>query len=341
MTLYPRGVRALAACVLCGGSLVALANAETNTSYSSGPQMPSMTLAYQDTDAGEAEPTAPPVAPSSSKPAWAEPISFEIAYYLYSDYIFRGINFSEYPGEGSEDLNHQMTTALSVDIAMLFGGEAGSLGAFNFGTFFEWFAGQEQIDPEKGGQSLQEIDYVLSWSYDIEPIATSIDAGIIFYVFPSATALNTEELYISLSHNDAWMWKWLFPDNEDGILNPSLYYGHDIGQAAGGGWTEFGISHDFALPLHFTVSPSLTLAFDRQYIGRTLDIPGTEQVGLAYIQYGLNVGYDLSGALEIPEEYGSLTLAGFMYYNHVNDDYGEGNGVEDVFFGGFSLAWGF
>ena len=329
MTLYPRGFRVLTACLLSGGSLVALANAE---SYTDGPQMPSMTMAYQDTDGS--------AAPASSS-AWENPFSFEIAYYLYSDYIFRGINFSEYDGEGSEDLNHQMTTALSVDIATVFGGEAGSLGAFNFGTFFEWYAGQEQIDPEKGGQSLQEVDYVLSWSYDIEPIATSIDTGFIFYVFPSATGLNTEEWYISLSHNDAWMWKWLFPDNEDGILNPSLYYGHDVGQAAGGGWTEFGLSHDFALPAHFTVSPSFTMAFDRNYIGRTLDVAEAERVGIAYLQYGLDVAYDLSGALEIPEEYGSLTLGGFLYYNQIPENYGEGNGVDDVLFGGVSLAWGF
>jgi hypothetical protein len=346
MTPHRIHAPALAIMIFSSG-WIALGGADMAMASQPGPVMPSTTMSYQKAEAADdadqgLTPTAPPMSTGSSKPAWAEPFSFEIAYYLYSDYIFRGINFSDYETEGVEDLNHQMTTSLGVDVALLFGGEAGSLGTFNFDTFFEWYAGQEQLDPEKGGQSLQEVDYVLGWSYDIEPIATTIGTGFVFYVFPSDTALNTEEIYLSFEHNDAWMWKWLFPDNEDGVLNPSLFLVHDVGQAAGAGWYEFGISHGFALPAHVTVTPSFTMAFDRSYIGRTLDIPEVEQVGLAYLQYGLDVSYDLSAALEIPEEYGALTLSGFLYYNDARDRYNkEGSGVENVLFGGFSLAWGF
>ena len=39
------------------------------------------------------------------------PVTLDVTYSLYSDYIFRGINFSEYAGEGREKFNHQVTTA--------------------------------------------------------------------------------------------------------------------------------------------------------------------------------------------------------------------------------------
>ena len=101
------------------------------------------------------------------------PFSFDVTYYLYSDYVFRGINFSEFPREGRERLNHQMTTTLSTDVGLLLGREAGAYGTIGLETFFEWFAGQKSIDPIHGGQNLQEVDYILSWSYDIEPIDTT------------------------------------------------------------------------------------------------------------------------------------------------------------------------
>jgi hypothetical protein len=298
----------------------------------------------------DAPPSAPAVATSSAQESASltdekagsllGPFAFDITYYYYTDYIFRGINFSNYPGERGDDPNHQLTTSLDVDLADLFGAEPGTWGIFNFSTFFEWFAGQDQIDPDQGGQNLQEVDYSLSWSYDIEPIATNAAVGFTFYTFPNAKAANTEEIFVAFAHNDAWMWKWLFPDNEDGILNPSLFYAHDVGAAAGGGWLELGISHDFVFIEHLTVTPSFTLAFDRRYIGRTLDIAVIEDIGLAYLQYGLDLSYDLTGALKLSDDLGTVTLGGFLYFNDARDRYNkEDSNVENVLFGGVSLGW--
>ena len=32
----------------------------------------------------------------------------------------------------------------------------------------------------------------------------------------------THEWWVLFEHNDAWMWDWLWPGNEDGVLNPSF-----------------------------------------------------------------------------------------------------------------------
>ena len=69
--------------------------------------------------AAPAEPATQPVTREQVEEAQEEepglPISLGASYYLLSDYVFRGINFSEYQGEGREKPNHQMTTFLSWD----------------------------------------------------------------------------------------------------------------------------------------------------------------------------------------------------------------------------------
>ena len=49
-----------------------------------------------------------------------------------------------------------------------------------------------------------------------------------FLAFPNAQAANAQERTVALEHNDAWMWKWLWPDNEDGAVNPSIFYAMDV-----------------------------------------------------------------------------------------------------------------
>lgn len=266
------------------------------------------------------------------------PFRFSITYYLYSDYIFRGTNFSEFPGEGDEDLNHQMTTELAVDVAGLFGREAGSLGEFAFATFFEWYAGQDMLDPSNGGQNLQEVDYTLSWSYELKPLHTTVTPGYCFYVFPEDTAINTDEWFVRLDHNDAWMWKWLWPDNEDGVLNPYVMYAHTVKYAAGAKWWELGFSHPFELVDGLTLTPSVTLAWQGDYYER-MTRQGSEYASLAYTQYGLNLEYDLAKGLKLKPHCGSIPLSTFIYYNEATQGMERNGYADDVLFGGVSIGW--
>ncbi|MCH8967222.1 MAG: hypothetical protein IID43_06050, partial [Planctomycetes bacterium] len=102
------------------------------------------------------------------------PWSMGLTYSLYSDYIFRGINFSEHAREGREKANHQLSIDLDLDLASLWGGAPGSLGSLAFSTWFEWYADQEILNPAAGGNNLQEVDYTIAWSYDVEEIASTV-----------------------------------------------------------------------------------------------------------------------------------------------------------------------
>lgn len=123
----------------------------------------------------------------------ATPFSLGMTYAVYSDYVFRGINLSEIAGEGRELPNHQVSIDVGVDLGLLFDGEAGSLGTLGFNTWLEWFAGQKTLNPAGGGQNLQEVDYTITWSTDLESIGSTLTLGYVFFTIPNAKAANTQE----------------------------------------------------------------------------------------------------------------------------------------------------
>ena len=270
------------------------------------------------------------------------PATAEVTYSLYSDYIFRGINFSEYFGEGREKPNHQITTSLGIDVGALVGTEPGTCGIFQFDTFFEWFAAQKQLDPVSGGQNWQEVDYTLSWAYDIEPISSTLTLGWTFYAFPNAKQNNTNEWFVSIDHNDAWMWKWLYPDNEDGVLNPSLALYHDIDVGAGdAAWVEFGLSHEFEVADDLTITPSWTLGIDHTYYHYFAGDPDDSTTRFANMLWGLDVTYDITELVRFPEKWGSVALSGFVFFSDALGNSEDNHIIQDEFFGGMSIGWSF
>ncbi len=269
----------------------------------------------------------------------ASALSFDLTYSLYSDYVWRGINLSEYAGEGREKPNHQLDVSAEIDIGLLFGNEAGLCGTFTMGTWFEWYGAQKQLDPVSGGQNLQEIDYYLTWAYDIEPIATKFSLGYIFYTFANAKVANTQEWWFGLEHNDAWMWKGLWPDNEDGVLNPSFALYHDVGVGAGSSvWMEIGLSHEFDLCPNLTMTPSWTLGIDH---GFHHYFAGANQhsTRLANMLWGLDMTYDVTELLHMPA--GSVALSGFLYFSDALGNPEDNGLIQDEFFGGMSVGISF
>ncbi|MGB2984757.1 MAG: hypothetical protein WBE26_02650 [Phycisphaerae bacterium] len=270
------------------------------------------------------------------------PFSFDLTYALYSDYIFRGINRSEYAGEGREKPNHQLDVSMSIDLGPLWGQDPGTCGTFGFGTWFEWYAAQKKLDPVDGGQNLQEVDYYLSWSYDVEPIATTFSLGYTFYTYPNAKAGNTSEWSLALDHNDAWMWKWLWPDNDKGILNPSFLFVQDVDVGAGNAiWMEIGLSHEFAMFPNVTMTPSWTLGIDHDYYHHFAGDPHKNTFRFANMLWGLDITYDMTELLRIPEGWGSVAMSGFLYFSDALGNAEDNGIIQDEFFGGMSVGWSF
>lgn len=293
-----------------------------------------------------AEPAPEPVATTetveTTEPAeeFSSPFGFSLSYWLMTDYVFRGINYSEPANEGRELLNHQLTVSFSFDLNAL---KLGDLGTIGYDTWFEWYAGQKKLDPDKGGQNLQEVDYTVWWTRDFDAIATNLKLAYTFYEYVNlANTLRknadpgdnnddrTQEYSITLAHNDAWMWKWLLPDNEDGVLNPTFFFAHDVG-AFPGVWMELGISHTFDVPgiENLTVTPGYTLAMQGSYYARGFWVAGDT--------LSLSVDYDLTPLLKLPPWMGSIVWGGKLYYFN---DYGNMRKIaNDEFWGGTTVTW--
>ena len=274
------------------------------------------------------------------------PIAFYLDYTLVSDYVWRGINLSEYSGEGREGLNHQFTAGVAVDLEGLTGVQLGTLA---FTTWFEWYADQQVLTPDHGGHN-QEIDFVLSWSYDVPQIYSQVELGWIVYTFPplSGDAHRTQELYVKVGMDDSAIWRLMGFDCPMPIINPYIYWGIDIDDGASGQWIELGISHDIAMAQYgmenvpvlkdITVTPSLVLGIDHRYlhifsVDRTNS--GDPDTKLANLNYGVSIDYDLSSALGIPPQYGALSVGTFINYSQALSD----KKLSDELYGGMSVSW--
>lgn len=271
------------------------------------------------------------------------PLSLSVSYTLASDYIFRGINFSEFDGEGRELPNHQMGAGVGLNTA-----EFGpNLGVIGFGFWGEWFAGQDddRFDPASDGH-LQEADYLVWWSYDLAAIGTTVELGWISYTFPQVAgdAHSTQEVYAKCRFDDTKLFR-----TEEPVLSPHVYWGVDYDDAEGGSWVEMGVSHDFALsdvdavakvPVlkDLTVTPSAVLGIDNRYLNwYAVDADPTAGAAtrLANLVCGLAATHDLGAALHLPPSCGSVTITGFLNYSQAfRHDL-----LNDELWGGVNVGW--
>ena len=291
-----------------------------------------------------ATPTSAPASAETKEPAGPlDALSFSINYTLVTDYVFRGLNLSEPLHEHRDKMNHQMTTDLGIDLAAIAGLEPEMLGAFHFGTFFEWYAAQGMLNTPDHDELLQEIDYSIGWTYNIKPIETEFAFNYIFYTYPYFDEIDSTEVTLQLSHNDSWMWKWLFPELESGGLNPTILYAYDWDEGNRGSWFEFSIHHEFEIVKNVTIMPLLGLTIDDGYLDGTLD---TQREGhnpqVAYVQYGITAAYDMSELMQI-EKWGKgrVVLSGFLNYNQTTDRLRHEGLINDILWGGMTIGWSF
>lgn len=266
--------------------------------------------------------------------AWRKPVplSFRIDYTMATDYIWRGINLSEYPGEGREKLNHQLGTGVEFETPI------GTLGA---SVWFEWYAGQERLTPASS-RMLQEVDYSVYWSYGLEPIATTLEIGWIAYELPRAKGdlRETYEVYGKLSLDDSIIFG--VP-----LLSPYVYWGLDYDLGENGSWVEVGGSHEFAAadlePLasvpvvkDLALTPSVAVGFDYRYLDKFAGIEGARSARrVANVVYGLDLGFDITGALSTPARYGNVKGGGFLNYSQgIRQDL-----LSDELYGGVYIAY--
>ncbi len=284
-------------------------------------------------------------------------LSVGVEYTLVSDYIWRGINFSDYQGESGDRVNHQLDVGFEIDPAYM--GLPG-IGVFGGNIWFEWYSGERQRTAQMTQtgdpyleSALQEVDYTIYWAYPIEQTGLTVELGWIAYHFPSVgeaadeglTGFDYDSAYIHEAYGKlSWDDSVVFGQP---IFNPYMAYYLEIDDY-NYSWIEFGISHDLvfselgmdAMPVlkDTTLTPSIVLTVDHRMYDKLFedDAIGTR---LGYIEFGLAMDVDLSSALAIPAHFGSWSTGAFLNYTcPFHDSFDD---VEGVLWGGWSLGWEF
>jgi hypothetical protein len=260
---------------------------------------------------------------------WQKPLkelTLSANYYLWSDYIFRGVNMSEYPGEGREKPVNQMDVTGEYKFTKV------------FGVGGKFFASWAVADNALWGndRNIQELRYTPYLIADIEQIASRVMVGFNFFNYPNAPAGRKHDMewYFQVCHNDAWMWKALWPDNTKGVLNPFLFVAQNIDEAEGGMAGLLGVYHPFEVPgiKYLTWNPQLSLAADHRLVGKLVaDNPTTKML---FINYGMTLSYNIARALQLPPAVGDITISGNLYYSQAFADY-----IHDVLYGGLQVGW--
>lgn len=280
-----------------------------------------------------AAPAAVPDEPEATDAARPVPLALGLRYAVASDYVWRGINLSEYPREGQEKVNHQLGSYLEAHTPI------GNVGGR---VWFEWFIGQEELTP-RSAKYLQEIDYTVFWSYCVEPIGTTVELGWTAYQFPRQRGdlYDTYEVYGKLSLDDSVIFG--IP-----LVSPFAYWAFDYDLGEKGSWIQVGGRHDLALAdlgspfksLTFikdlTLTPSVAADFDHRYLDKfAVAGSGSESRKLASIEYSLAVTYDVTSAVGARERPGKLTVGGFINWSQaVRRDL-----LKDELYGGAALEY--
>ena len=294
----------------------------------------------------QAEKDASPAAASAAtsrpaeEPGWKKPIplGFYLDYMLLTDYMWRGLNLSEYRGEGREKLNHQLTVGANYD--------TGDFGTIDFSVWFQWYGANDKISGVSSDGSLQEVDYTVTWTYDLSKLCPQVPVELTLgwagydLIQLSDDAGFTNVFLVTLALDDQKLF------GEDWFaLNPTVMYEQDLDDAGAfgqGSWLEFGVSHEFDLakcpgvreiPIvrDLTATPSIAVMVDVGYIDS-----GTR---ISSMRYGLNFGYDLSKALGIPEQYGSIGVSAFINYSDAIADDSSAINLNDELWGGMNIGW--
>jgi hypothetical protein len=267
-------------------------------------------------------------------------LTMEFGYTYASRFIWRGREL--FPDNDS--CNNQYTLAGSMDIAQLLGADAGTLGRLNGAIFAQTADGSDT-------RYIQRVDYTVSYSYDFDEIGLSTEVGFIYYAFPGTSGSNTQELFFKLGMNDGLIMQAIGIGDGTPILNPTLAMYFDIDEAAGGWWTELGMSHDFVLSElgceDITVLQDLTLGlnmtlgwacgYPESNSGNNTAYYGNDTNSGMTNNFGMTADLDLQSMLDLPDCM-DMNLGAFLNYTCSMDTNAP---YVDVLWGGVSLTVGF
>lgn len=224
-------------------------------------------------------------------------VNFDLRVSYVTDYIYRGIDFSE--ESGSEDSpNLQMDERLT----------------FNLGRAPHPFAGLfVNVNDSDPVSRFQEIrPYIgLEWTFRQLTVA----AGQTTYIYPEREDVNTAEVWGLVSLDDSFLW-----GTDRAILTPYIYgaYDYDLYK---GWYLEAGVKHTFVIPdTGVTVILFADIAYVMSFPQFALT-PDGQDSGWQHYDIGMTASYSLNSLFNFPKRYGEWRIEGYLnYIGGLNED---------------------
>lgn len=227
-------------------------------------------------------------------------VSFQLDVTYFTDYVFRGIK--RFNPTGHEDAaNFQPFAKASIDLGKL------------PSPFVSVFANVATDDPVT---NFEEFRPSLGLDWDLRLF--QISAGYTAYLYPSREDLETNEIFGSLTLNDAAIFR-----TEKPVLSPFVFAAYDFDRYDGL-YLQGGLKHDFAFEgTGLTVTVEGLVAYVNHYglLAGPPDARGnSSDTGFPLYQLGLLGRYDLNEVLNLSRRYGDVALTGYLYYTDGIDD---------------------
>ena len=271
----------------------------------------------------------PPGAPREEEGLNQGGVNFDLRVSYLTDYVYRGIDQSErlasLDAEGNVDPNAnlgaedapnlQFDAYLSLNLGRLPHPVAGL------------FANVFNDDPIS---RFQEIRPYFGFDWNLKPLR--IQAGQISYIYPEREALNTSEVWGSITFDDSRLWR-----TEKPVFAPYGYVAYDY-DLYDGLYAEVGVRHEFDLE---DIGVTLTAVADVGYVlnnEQFTDFSAAKpsDTGFNHYDVGLIGTYSLNRALGIPRRYGQWTVNGYIYYT---DGISEGLRGDTQIWGGTGIGF--
>ena len=262
---------------------------------------------------------APPAPPREDEGVNEGAVHFDLAVRYTTDYVYRGVDRSEYIGRLPDNLEDgdlpppYDPTKLSHDAAFVTGAEdrpnlqvdarlsfdLGKLPHPYLGVFVNVF----NADPLS---RFQEVRPFFGTEWTLKPFI--FDVGHVTYILPEREYANTSEIYAQLTLDDRRLFR-----TERPVLSPYAYAAYDY-DLYDGWYLEAGIKHVFVLEdwgINLTVFGDVGYVVNNPAYQESVDGPDT---GFQHYDLGIRGEYSLNKALNIPPRYGQFAVEGFLIW---------------------------
>lgn len=249
-------------------------------------------MAEDETVYAPPKPTAPDQATNQGG------VNFDLDVLLLTNYVYRGVDYSDVPGASGSDLNMLADAKISFD-----------LGPRAPHPFLAALANVYNPDPVS---RFQEVFGAIGADWTLKPV--TFTAAVQSYTYPERDQANTAEAYGMALVDDSRLFR-----SDKPVFNPYIAAAYDY-ELNDGWYIETGISHDFVFEdLSLTVTPiarvAYTIGWQQQFIF-VVD-PGT---GWQHYDLGVQVQYKLNSLLNLSTRWGLWYIKGEVFYTgHLSD----------------------